>query len=349
MKKIVYSFLLLPAAFSCSKKTEEPVPPASGPAVYISGFSRNAADNGTYACYWKNGVQVALTSNNTSGSDASAEDIAVSGNDVYVAGGEKNASGKYVARYWKNGVATDLTNGAEHGYASGIEVNGTDVYIAFQEMNAAGKYVAKYWKNGVVTNLSDGSVNTGVQELALSGSDVYVLGVEASVPRVIKYWKNGNAVTLPLTVSTNANFYDITVAGNDVYVSGNEFDPSGTFSRAMIYKNTTAMPLTNSLPPANAWGGVAVNGSDVYAGGMIYNTPFISTAIYWKNGAAVTLGDGITNSAIRCMFVNNTDVYACGTITNASGKNVLTYWKNGVATTVSNGVQSSSPTGILVK
>jgi hypothetical protein len=47
----------------------------------------------------------------------------VAGSDVYAAGYEDNASGtRSVAKVWKNGVVTDLTDGANEANAYGIFV-----------------------------------------------------------------------------------------------------------------------------------------------------------------------------------------------------------------------------------
>ncbi|MEJ7827880.1 MAG: hypothetical protein WKF91_06790 [Segetibacter sp.] len=75
--------------------------------------------------------------------------------DVYVAGGE-NTGTKGVAKYWKNGVATSLTNGTNSAHAYSVYVSGTDVYVAGRESNGT-KYVAKVWKNGVAPSLTNGS------------------------------------------------------------------------------------------------------------------------------------------------------------------------------------------------
>ena len=77
--------------------------------------------------------------------------VAISGNDVYVAGSEGN-----VAKVWKNGVAASL---AEDAQANSVAVYGSDVYVAGcegRESNGAGR-VAVVWRNGVATRLTDGA------------------------------------------------------------------------------------------------------------------------------------------------------------------------------------------------
>lgn len=75
--------------------------------------------------------------------------------NVYVAGQEFNGT-NYVAKYWRNGVAVNLSSNSIGGWASSIFVAGSDVYVAGNESD--GKVnVANYWKNGTIVNLTDGS------------------------------------------------------------------------------------------------------------------------------------------------------------------------------------------------
>ncbi|HQV54535.1 MAG: hypothetical protein IPH34_06345 [Chitinophagaceae bacterium] len=349
MKKI---FLLI--AFSslcfigCKKdKTEDPPAPV-GTNVYMCGYSFNAAANVRYACYWKNGTIVPLTSNTTQGNDPSAQDMAVVGNDIYIVGGEKNSSGIYVAKYWKNGVVTNITDGTRIGYAYAIEVKGSDVYIAFNEINGVGKEVIKLWKNGVITSITDGSNIANCSGIAVSGSDVYIVGSENNGSiNIPKYWKNGVAVNIPVTNVQNTFFQDIAVSGNDVYVVGTEYTPLKT---AVIYKNGTPVWLTAAGIPRTELGGLVINGTDIYVGGTIPNALsgyFVAT--YWKNGTSVSLTDGTTDAVVRDMFVFNSDVYATGLVIGSGGFGIATWWKNGTLNTVGNTTESSTALSIIVQ
>ncbi|PKV62762.1 hypothetical protein [Pontibacter ramchanderi] len=76
---------------------------------------------------------------------------------VYAAGYEENIKGISVAKYWKDGIATALTDGTHGANATSIFVVGNDVYVAGNEATAERKYVAKYWKNGNEINLTAGA------------------------------------------------------------------------------------------------------------------------------------------------------------------------------------------------
>jgi hypothetical protein len=84
--------------------------------------------------------------------------------DVYAAGYESNGS-KTVAKVWKNGAATSLTDGTKAADAKAMYVSGSDVYVAGNEVNSSGNAVAKVWKNGVATSLTDGTYTARVRSL----------------------------------------------------------------------------------------------------------------------------------------------------------------------------------------
>lgn len=129
--------------------------------IYVAGFAcENLAAGCALAAYWKNGIQVELTDvTNTgassifvsgtniyvSGNDdantvaelwkdrvllpltqaslgSSANQVLVSGTDVFVAGAILNDSGKAVATYWKNGESVSLTDGTQFSSAFAVSV-----------------------------------------------------------------------------------------------------------------------------------------------------------------------------------------------------------------------------------
>ncbi|HZX59341.1 MAG TPA: hypothetical protein VFE54_11470 [Mucilaginibacter sp.] len=116
--------------------------------VYVTGYAGGGK-------YWKNGTEVDLKN----GYSCYPAAIAVSGNDVYIAGSiDLNDPDAAIstANYWKNGNVVPLTSVTELSYANAIALNGTDVYIGGQ---ASGSAV--YWKNGKEVNLAaNGAVNS---------------------------------------------------------------------------------------------------------------------------------------------------------------------------------------------
>jgi FKBP-type peptidyl-prolyl cis-trans isomerase len=121
------------------------------------------------AAYWKNGQTKVLTTE-----ESLATAVAVSGNDVYVAGvvgdNAKNFYPGYgnpgVGKYWKNGQPIELT-GAESVYPTGIAVAGSDVYIVgIDSRNAAYTLL----KNGQRIVVSNGSCRLDVWSIVTTGT-----------------------------------------------------------------------------------------------------------------------------------------------------------------------------------
>jgi hypothetical protein len=78
---------------------------------------------------------------------------------VYICGYERNLNNRLVAKYWKNGVPVNLTDGTKNADAKDIFILGTDIYIAGYEVNDAGRSIGKYWKNGIPANITDENNN----------------------------------------------------------------------------------------------------------------------------------------------------------------------------------------------
>ena len=143
-----------------------------------------------------------------------------------------------VAKVWKNGVATILSNG-NRSLPFSIFISGEDVYVAGSTMSENNIWVATLWKNGIATSLSDGISHTYASSVYVSENDVYLAsyGHIENDKYVSKIWKNG----IPNTLTDSSNNYhtyasSMYVSGNDVYVSGYEYDRNNSYTVTSMEK-----------------------------------------------------------------------------------------------------------------
>jgi hypothetical protein len=86
-----------------------------------------------------------------------------------VAGDTTDASGTSIATQWKNGTATNLTDGTSYADANAIAVDDSgNAYVGGDTTSASNYSVATYWKNGTPTNLTDGTTDAAVFGMLLS-------------------------------------------------------------------------------------------------------------------------------------------------------------------------------------
>lgn len=139
--------------------------------------------------------------------DPSLAQLHVTG--IFVADGNVYCSGwgdygtYTIAKYWKNGVRTNLGAGVYSSKANSVFVSGTDVYVAGEEDNATGT-AAMYWKNEIATTLNDGNNDASASSIYLYQNDVYVVGATRPSGWQAIGWKNGNI--MPITQSAGQNF-----------------------------------------------------------------------------------------------------------------------------------------------
>lgn len=62
-----------------------------------------------------------------------------------------------MAKYWKNGTVTSLTDGTRYAEANAIQIIGNDVYVAGYEEDSNYNSDAKYWKNGTGIKVGTGN------------------------------------------------------------------------------------------------------------------------------------------------------------------------------------------------
>lgn len=217
----------------------------------------------------------------------------------------------------------------------------TNVYIAGYEQNSNINQ-AKFWKNGTVTSLPTTEKPSIGQAVFVSGKDVFIVGQEAmssatDANRQIKLWKNGVLAKTITDGTKDAVANDLYVAGNDVYITGIEFN--GTNNVAKVWKNGTPTNLTDGTKEgvANA---ISVSGGNVYVAGSEFDG-MNNVLKLWKNGVAQNLTSGVKSAEANALFVANSDVYVAGEETGAAK-----FWKNGVATIVAS--KNARATGIYV-
>jgi hypothetical protein len=274
---------------------------------------------------WKNGVEnfLAPTQNNFGG----AYGLAVSGEDVYVAG-----YSYFTAAYWKNGQKITLSEPDSTAEARAIVLSvNNDIYVGGSDGPAP-----VYWKNGVKNRLPFDQTGFGrVNALAINGNDVYAAGYEAggSNSHKLVYWKNGIKTILGTRAIVDGGATSIAISGPDVYISGTD---SGD---AVYWKNEVRVVLSKFTPQgpttANA---IALSGQSIYAVGS-----YLSDAVYWKDGEKFILPkDSYAATATSITFYQS-DIYIGG----ADGSTPV-YWKNGVKHVLCCS-QSGSVNAIVVK
>jgi hypothetical protein len=324
------AFVILFSA--CKKDKDSAMEPTTN--VYVAGYQYDTIVGRDASGVWKNG---AFAMNMLSGNrDHYAHAIAVSGNDVYTTGFE-NRPTEWKCHVWKNGQF-QYSLGDGYSFGNGIAVSGTDIYVAGYAYNPSPltRY-AMLWKNsnGPVSLLASGTNGYEARAIAISGNDVYVGGEQNDTGRV---WKNG--VPLTLNNATRCYITSIAVDGTDVYAAGYTSGPV----RIRYWKNGNDIDIpTAGETFANA---IAISNNDVYIAGS-ENSGSITVAKYWKNGVAVTLGNGVTHSQAHGIAIKGADVYVAGDVLNANFTSYATIWKNGQASTI--GTAGSRVKAIIVK
>jgi hypothetical protein len=321
--------------------------------VYVAGALTVQASNGFWqvAAYWKDGVLTLLGDTLT---PSSATGIAVSGNNVYVAGFKQVNNLKTQACLWINGKEQVLSPDSSFSTATCIALQGSNVLVggACYDLSPALGVVeysghGVYWMNGIPASIPNAANITSV---AVSGEDVYFASYynepyvfagndTTGGGGVAAYWKDNGPVVLLGQPTTNASVSDlvgIAVSGQNVYAAG--FGPANL---SYFWTNGVKNELTQSNSNANA-AAIALSGNDVYIGGSLTNSIGYPSAVYWKNNVPVTLSTSNINgsgySQVNAIAVNGTDVYAAGLFYNtATSYSTVVLWVNGTAVALANG------------
>ena len=258
--------------------------------IYILGKENNVSK------YWKNGVATIL------GSLAIVASMKISNNDVYVAGYESNGS-KYLAKFWKNGEATTISNPVLDSFASEIAINGSDVCVFFKEVSTTNTISHKLWKNGLTTTLKSGMLfepGGGNSKMIFEANNLHIVSFERlnntePIRRKIFYWKN-EVIT---EITTGINFSDCTdlkVIGSDVYILGLEKNSGATGKLVLkIWRNGLPTALTDGATDADFSSSMFVSANnDIHT---------FNGNQYFKNNVATTI-PGSSARALSVFVVN---------------------------------------------
>lgn len=255
---------------------------------------------------------------------------------IYIAGGNED----HKAVYYKNFVKTTLSSYYSH--ASSIYADGSHVYVAGFTMDwgdgrNTGETYATYWKDG--KRESYFSPNSQYNFINHKDTTTVLLGFELGygynhAPGI--YFKN--RVRQPLS-TFNAEARRIIVKDTNTYIVGNIYF-NGWQPKATLWKNGQEIYINTLLGESEATA-IFISGKDVYISGSIGRS-----AVYWKNGIAVTLAD---NATARDIKVIGNDVYVTGQYYDAlAGTRVAVLWKNGVEKKLTKTNQSSDAFSVVL-
>ncbi|HCW09073.1 MAG TPA: hypothetical protein DGG95_17080 [Cytophagales bacterium] len=311
---------------SCSKNSIEPLH-----GIYVAGVSY-VNDNFGFkptAAYWKNGEEISLSGGEI---HSFAEDIAVSGNDVYVVGTISDVANSEKPLFWKNGVMNSLNVLATFGSksvmtskANSIAISGSDIYACGFISDGGSYFQAVYWKNGNMIALPNGN-SKQASAISISNNDVYIAASTG-------YWKNEVYKSLPNTdLTSTVMIFGILASGSDFYVAGTTYNEQS--ATATLWKNDsiiTHLPNNNFINSAAR--AIAISGTDVYIVGSLTNDFSSYTGVYWKNGNLIELTGEGSNSP-NSVIVNGSEIYVAGTVNASTSYGV--YWRNNVPVTLPN-------------
>ncbi|MBP6431989.1 MAG: hypothetical protein KA319_09490 [Ferruginibacter sp.] len=243
---------------------------------------------------------------------------------IYICGSEIIGS-KHIAKLWKNGISSSLSNGLQNASAESVFVLGNDVYVAGYESNGTHN-VAKFWKNGVATNLTNGNNDAVAYSIVVSNNVVYIAGYESNGnKKIAKIWVNGIATNLT-NGTYDAVVRSIVLANNKIYACGFESDGMQG-NQAKIWTNGVPNNMTNGLYTSEAIS-IFVSGTDVYVTGFLAPSYANDYVILWKNGQEMQIDQGSFFFGLgKSVFVEDNDVHLVGS-TDDKG---ASWWKNGRA------------------
>ncbi len=306
-------------------------------------------DNRHNPCYWKDGSIVELLPGYDSW-NGYAENIAYSGQDIYVSGMIENVGlnplhpedETKIACFWKNdGESILLTDMDTIGVstADDIIVNNGDINIAglFSEK---GSYIEKpcYWKN---SERFDFSVEEEYQDayvyaLAFSGDTMISGGciISDSWRAVPCYWKNNQLNYLPLpSDNTGGLVTDIFLYDNNLFFCG-AWSELGSNSPAVpcYWKNDERTDIKSRGDVIAAYAtAISIREDKVYICGIVSDSSNKIHPVYYSDGEWIYLESGKDDvrAYADTIIVTEKNVRVSGYYLDKNNIQHPCYWKDG--------------------
>lgn len=292
--------------------------------LYLSGHYQT--DNGTRACYWKNGTRIDLPAVDESPMGETRA-MTVSNGSVYIAG-----RGEMSGCYWKDGVCTKLT---EYYGVQSIAVDNDAVYVLGGS--------SLLWKNGVLQDVdwakdftpcaltvSDGTLNAAGRlhleiPIANYSADLAACGKPGSP----------HQLSTPI-VSNLSDALCVTASAGSIYVGGYYYDKDAQINRACFWKDKE--PTTLEVPKGENDGSVKVI---CVENGTVYSAGYCGSdkgdiPVYWVNEKYTELQrpSEATDTEITGISVAGGTVYVSGIYRDKNYSSYACYWVNGKMTTL---------------
>jgi hypothetical protein len=259
--------------------------------VYILGVQNGVSK------YWKNGIPTTLT-----GNVGYIIDMIVKNGVVHIIG-TTTLNQKQIATLWVDNQPTILLNSTFSVIPTGFTINNNETNVFLKEFRTTGIFGGdvnlKLWKNGNVTTLISDTKQSdlpGQSVLISENNNVHILSHddENSNGRKLLYWKN--SIKTNITNGQNyADFKNMKIIGNDVYILGRERDATTSEFNIKIWKNN--IPTTLNVLQADVFNDAQYDIDDKN------NIHVINRKTYLKNNEAFVL-QGNLPDALDIVTVN---------------------------------------------
>jgi hypothetical protein len=265
--------------------------------------------------------------------------VAVSGSDLYAAGGFTTAGGNpanYIAKW--NGSSWSALGSGIGPYVSALAVSGSDLYAGGAFTTAGGVLATNIAKwNGSNWSALGSGMDRPVLALAVSGSDLYAGGYfttagAASAINIAK-WNGSSWSALGSGTGGVGDLFvhALAVSGSDLYAGGSFTTAGGVLATNIAKWNGSSWSALGSgmaisgagMPYVHA---LAVSGSDLYVGGEFTSAGGIAATniAKWDGSSWSAMGSGVGNpdsyQGVFALAVSGSDLYVGGNFTSAGGK-----------------------------